>query len=239
MDAVTAPAPTRRTPDEEPTDPGTTSRLAAVANVPVAQLQRAVRSLGGLVDAAIDRVFDEPLQIENQAEALAVLSDRDDSTALRTALNGASDWAIARFARRAVLPRLGGRLARSAGTKAAGRIALPVTLSLEVGMAARGGVRELQVMASLLIARLRRAGLPVERDLVRRTTMALYLRPGRRPDLRQGGGQLGVAVARRWLMRAVPGLGRHRSRDVAARVRAVERLDLQRLVRSWREAATS
>ena len=102
-------------------------------------------------------------------------------------------------------------------------------LATEVGFAARAGRRELQVLASYLIHRLREAGLPVERELVRRAATALYLEPRRRPDLRQPASQLVAAVARRWATEIVPGFGR-RSRHTTDRIRAVERLDLAQLV---------
>jgi len=199
--------------------------------------QRARLYLSGLVEAAVDRVFFEPLDVANEAEALALLSDREDGSRMRAAMLGATEWAFARFARRRLLPRLGGKVALWTGGKTAGKVILPVTLSIEVTLAARDGVRELQVLGSFLMSRLRAAGLPVEGDLVRRATTSLYLYPGRRPDFRRSGAQLATTVARRWLLAAVPGLGRRRMRDTTARVRAVDRLDVHDLMQAWRAGA--
>ena len=209
---------------------------AATSPAGILAAQRARQYLSGLVEAAIDRVFFEPLDVSTEAEALALLADREDGSRLRAAMLGASEWALARYARRKLLPRLGTKVAVWTGGKTAGKVILPITLSIEVTLAARDGVRELQVLGSFLMSRLRAEGLPVERDLVRRATTSLYLYPGRGPDLQRSGVQLARAVARRWLLAAVPGFGRRRARDTTARVRAVARLDLHHLVHAWRKA---
>ena len=210
---------------------------AATPSSTTAAVRRARQYLSDLVLAAVDRVFFEPLDVANEAEALALLADREDGSRLRTAMLGASEWALARFARRTLLPRMGTKVAVWTGGKTAGKVILPITLSIEVTLAARDGVRELQVLASFLMSRLRAAGLPVEQSLVRRTTTSLYLYPNRRPDLQRSGAQLATSVARRWLTAAVPGFGRRRARVTTARVRAVDRIDLQALVRAWEQAS--
>jgi hypothetical protein len=126
--------------------------------------------------------------------------------------------------------RVGGRL----GTKAAGRVALPVGAALELGLASREGVKELQVLASFLIARLRADGHPVDRELVRRATLAIYLEPHRPPDLRAPVHRRTLAVARRWSVDAVPLAGRGQGSRTQARVDAVARLDTARLIHAWR-----
>src|SRR3954469_11601753 len=152
---------------------------AATASSATAAIRRARQYLSDLALAAVDRVFFEPLDVANEAEALALLADREDGSRLRAAMLGASEWALARFARRTLLPRLGTKVAVWTGGKTAGKVILPITLSIEVTLAARDGVRELQVLASFLMSRLRAAGLPVQQRLVRRTTTSLYLYPSR------------------------------------------------------------
>jgi hypothetical protein len=124
---------------------------------------------------------------------------------------------------------LGRRVAGKAGSKIVGRAALPLAVALDVGLAARNGVQELQVLASYLIARLRQAGLPVDRDLVRRVTTGVYLRPHAEVDLQRPAPQLAAAVARRWTTGAVPGLRRRAKHHARRRIRAIEQLDLREL----------
>jgi len=188
-----------------------------------------------MVDAVLDSVFDEPLDVRSAAEAQQLLRHQGDPSRWGIPA-AAAEWSLARrLATGAATLRGGRRLAAKFGSKTAGRAVLPLTLATEVGLAARVGRRELQVLASYLIHRLREAGLPVERDLVRRAVTALYLEPRRRPDLGRSGPALAGAVARRWIGEIVPGFGR-RSRQINDRIRAVERLDLRQLVADWRVA---
>ena len=209
---------------------------AATSSAGILAAQRARQYLSGLVEAAIDRVFFEPLDVSTEAEALALLADREDGSRLRAAMLGASEWALARYARRKLLPRLGTKVAVWTGGKTAGKVILPITLSIEVTLASATACASCRCSAPSSMSRLRAEGLPVERDLVRRATTSLYLYPGRHPDLQRSGTQLARAVARRWLAAAVPGFGRRRARDTTARVRAVARLDLHQLVHAWRKA---
>jgi hypothetical protein len=185
-----------------------------------------------LVDASLDRIFDEPLDVPTAAEARRQLEEHAVESWGPAGL-AAVDWAVVRAARSGVVGRLSRRVASRTGAKLAGMALLPLSVALDVGLAARRGVHELQVLASYLIARLRSADLPVDPDLVRRAVTALYLQPSAPPDLSRSAPDLTTAVARHWAVRAVPGLGLGHKRDSRRRVRALERLDLARLLDDW------
>ena len=133
-----------------------------------------------------------------------------------------------------------GPAARVAGRVTPGgrsvRVALavvPATTAL-VG-SARHGVHELQVLASLLVAWLRAAGLPADRGLVRAVTVSVYLDPGRPPDLDTRVTTSSATLARRWILRTIPWwFHGDPARKTDKRVRAIEGLDLQRLHDTWR-----
>jgi hypothetical protein len=180
------------------------------------------------VDRMLDRVFDEPLDVPTAEEARVQIEKRPDSN-WPSALSGAAEWAAVRLARGKLAARLGGRVAGSAGSKIVGRAAIPVTVAVDVGLTARDGLLELQVLASYLIARLRQAGLAIDRDLVRRVATSIYLQPDAQPNLQRSSAQLVAAVARRWASGAVPGLRPHRRRHSRRRIDAIAELDLHQL----------
>ena len=191
---------------------------AATSSAGILAAQRARQYLSGLVEAAIDRVFFEPLDVSTEAEALALLADREDGSRLRAAMLGASEWALARYARRKLLPRMGTKVAVWTGGKTAGKVILPITLSIEVTLAARDGVRELQVLGSFLMSRLARRGAAGRaRPRPAGDHLAVPL-PGARPGppaqrypAGQGGGAP-LAAGRGARVRPAPGAGHHRPR---------------------------
>jgi hypothetical protein len=113
-----------------------------------------------------------------------------------------------------------------------GLMSIPVALRLST--TTRRGVRELQLLASYLIAKLRSAGVDPDRGLVRSLTLSLYLDPARRPSLDIVGGRAAGGVARQWVLRS---LGGDAERAVRARARrqaeALDRLDLAGLGAEW------
>lgn len=173
---------------------------------------------------AVDRVFDAPLDIRTGREAEAALLSTDDGHSQQFARRAAG-WGAARAAR-SVGTRYGARLA--------GRAAAPVGAAVELGLAARSGLRELQVLTSLLVNRLAAAALGNEPEMVRRTILALYLEPTQRPDLAVSLGSYAPALAKRWAINAVPLTGRRQSTLTRRRIEAVERARLADLVADWR-----
>jgi hypothetical protein len=199
-----------------------------------------------LVDAALDRVFDEPFAVET-ADDFERLMTQQHGTGGPGAL--ASAGAIAAFVRSATpFAERMLRLAR-AGSSAAGKapflpariakyalVAIPLAMSLTGS--ARRGVHELQVLASFLMHRFRQDGLEPDRGLIRSLTVSIALDPDRRPQLDAGAGRLGVGLGGRWIFRSVgndsEAAGRERARLQLA---AVERLDLAEVSRQWAQRA--
>jgi hypothetical protein len=202
-------------------DEGAVARMRAAAGQAreIAGQAREVAARG--IEKALDRVFAAPLDVRSAVEAMAMVETQPTSGALRRG----AQWAAARTA-----TRVGTRL----GPKAAGRVALPLGVAIELGLASKGGIKELQVLASFLLARLRDDGHPVDRELVRRATLAIYLDPDRTPDLRVAVHRRSLAVAKRWSVDAFPLNGRALASRTRARVDAIARLDTAQLVHAWR-----
>ena len=141
-----------------------------------------------LVDAALDRVFAEPLSVPDGATARNLLADDRlvvDSAEVGQRLSRfavvAAPIALSVWRRVGPAARVAGRVTPGGRGVRLALAAVPATTAL-VG-SARHGVHELQVLASLLVARLRAAGLPADRGLVRAVTVSVYLDPTRPPDL--------------------------------------------------------
>lgn len=158
-----------------------------------------------LVDSALDRVFDEPLEIRSNDEfARAMLEHPSGARA------GAAAGALAGFVALArPAAERGLRILRTSGkapvpaAKAAkyAAIALPVTITL--ASTARRGVRELQVIASYVIHKLRDEGVDPGRDTVRALALSLYLDPERPPDRTLTPGRAAGRLTRAWALRSL------------------------------------
>lgn len=199
-----------------PSDEGAAARLRA-------RSEDTRRRLAGIVERALDTVFEANFDVRSSWEALELL-DAPETRVKESVARRATEWA----ATRAVV-RVGSRF----GARVAGRLAVPVGLAVEFGFAARDGVRELQVLAGFLVHRLRAGGHPVDRELVRRATLAVYLEPGRRPDLRTPVARRTLAVARVWSVDAIPLTDRRRQQRTRTRVDVIARLDLDVLRHDW------
>ena len=183
------------------------SSAAAIAHVPVWTKDKVAE----LVDAGLDRVYAKPLDIDNAAEALAFLTELgEESTGHEQARRTAGIIAAAG----PILMRLAkgtGAVAKLAG---AGTKVLPtgrmitlgttaVLATVRIGASARVGTRELQILASYLMARMRQAGLPVDRDLVEQVVVQCYLDPDARPQLQADAGRGAGSLARAWAARGI------------------------------------
>lgn len=180
--------------------------------------------LADTVERALDWVFDAPLDVRTPYEAMAALEGSAGTTAPGVLRKGA-EWAVGRAAV---------RVGTKYGSKVAGRAALPLGAAVEFGLSARSGLRELQVLASLLVHRLRADGHAVDPELVRRATLGLYLEPDRRPDLRVPLHRRSLAVAKQWSVDALPLTGKRQANRTRARVDIVARLNTHALVHDWR-----
>ncbi len=95
-------------------------------------------------------------------------------------------------------------------------------------------MRELQLLASYVIWRLRDAGVDPDRGLVRSLTLSLYLDPARRPSLEIPSGRAAGGIARQWVLRSLGGDAESAVRARARRqAEAIDRLDLVDLGAQW------
>ena len=183
----------------------------------VDQVSARVRTL---VDGALDRVFDEPFDVRTAAELedLVAAGPIGNGPGPAATSLGAFVAAAMPLARRALIGReqvVEGRdqgrrcrrrrRSRSDWPRSPSRCASSTTT--------RRGVRELQLLASYVITRLRAAGVDPDRGLVRSLTLSLYVDPARRPNARRarlahrrrGRPAVGAAVARRRRRERGPG----------------------------------
>jgi hypothetical protein len=193
-----------------------------------------------LVDAALDRVFAEPFDVRSADELEDLMAAGPIGTGPGPAATslGAFVAAATPLARRAISMA-------SKSSKVATKAPLPSSKAIKIGLASlpialrlstttRHGVREIQLLASYVIARLRAAGVDPDRGLVRSLTLSLYVDPARRPTLEPPGSRTAGAVARQWVLRS---LGGDAETAVRARARrqadALDRLDLRELGQAW------
>jgi hypothetical protein len=182
-----------------------------------------------LVDLALDRVFDEPYEIHSEDDFERVMSEH------RATMSFMSAGALAGFVERALpLAKL--------STKAGKRVPLPaikytiaaIPIAMQLGNSVRHGIREVQVLASYLIHRLRQVGVEPERGLVTALALSISLDPERRPDLRLTPARAGAGLARLWIMRS---MRKESGKSVARRARseaaAVDRLDFRAVAKDW------
>lgn len=193
-----------------------------------------------LVDGALNRVFDEPFDVRTASELEDLVATGPTGTGpggTATSL-GAFVAAATPLARRALS-------VATRSSKVATKAPLPSSKALKIGLASipialrlttttRRGVRELQLLASYVITRLRVAGVEPERGLVRALTLALYVDPARRPTLDIPGSRTAGAVARQWVLRSIGGDAESAIRARARRqAEALDRLDLPALAIVW------
>jgi hypothetical protein len=203
----------------------------------VDQLNQRVRTL---VDAALDRVFDEPFDVRSAAELEDLMAAGPIGTGPGPAATslGAFVAAATPLTRRALA-------IASKSSKVATKAPLPSSKAIKIGLASipiavrlstttRHGIRELQLLASYVITRLRAAGVDPDRGLVRSLTLSLYVDPARRPALDPPGSRTAGAVARQWVLRSLGGDAESAVRARARRqAEALDRLDLPELGAAW------
>jgi hypothetical protein len=101
--------------------------------------------------------------------------------------------------------------------------AMMASTSVGVAMTVRAGVREIQVISSLVAHRIEQAtGLPADPRLVEKVAVDLYLNPKRKPDLSDNRVRL-VRLARKWVL--LGAFGRTTSKRAGKALEAAEKLD--------------
>jgi hypothetical protein len=105
------------------------------------------------------------------------------------------------------------------------------TSAVSVGVAVRTGVREIQVLSSLVAHRLEEAtGAPADPALVKKVALDLYLHPKRK--LRPNDDKLHlVRLTRKWVLGGI--FGRKTAKRANRALAAAERLDPATLPASW------
>lgn len=212
-------------PDQEPTTPlRLRARAASAGTGATSATRKAVVALVGavreLVDAAVDRVLLTDERVTSAADAQRSLAGDEDAEALADKIQRVVVFAVpvvrilARGARFTRVPWV--MLASSSAT---------------ITLAVRSGVRELQVLASLVAYRVEQAtGAPSDPALVKKAAIELYLKPKRAPDLSDDRLHL-VRLTRTWLLRGA--FGRSTAKRAGKALAAAEKLDGAELVARW------
>jgi len=179
-----------------------------------------VDAVAQLVDAAIARVLLSPDRVASAAEGRRRLSGKAETEELADKVQRVVVLAtpivrvVARGAKFTKVPWV--MLASS---------------SVSVGIAVRTGVREIQVLSSLVAHRIEQAtGTPADPKLVEKVAVDLYLDPKRKPDLRDDRIRL-VRLTRKWIV--LGAFGRTTSKRAGKALDAAEKLDGRDLATRW------
>ena len=182
-----------------------------------------VDAVGGLADEAINRAFLTDERVTSAAAGKRLLSGEENTEASADAIQRVVLLAVpvvrtlARGARFTRVPWV-----------------LVASSAVSVGVAVRTGVRELQVLASLVTHRLEQAaGEPADPMLVKKLAIDLYLDPKRAPDLADDKLRL-VRLTRKWVLSGVS--GRTTRKRAASALDAAERFDAVALSATWAAA---
>lgn len=109
--------------------------------------------------------------------------------------------------------------------------AMIASSSVSVGIAVRTGVREIQVLSSLIAYRIEQAtGLPADPLLVEKVAIDLYLDPKRSPRVTDDRLHL-VRLTRKWVL--LGAFGRTTSKRAGKALEAAEKLDGSELAAHW------
>ena len=179
-----------------------------------------VEAVGELTDAAIDHVLLTEERVTSAAEGRRRLAGASETEALSDKVQRVvvlTTPIVRVMARGARLTRLPWAMIASS--------------SVSIGLTVRTGVRELQVLASLVAYRLERAtGAPSDPRLVKKVAIDLYLNPQRAPDPTESQLRL-VRLARKWVL--LGAFGRNTSTRAGRALDAAEKLDAKELAARW------
>ena len=200
------------------------ARAATAGRDAGAATQRAgaalVESVGSLAGAAVERVVLRDERVTSAAEGKRLLAGERDTEELADKIQRVVVLAtpvvraLARGARFTRLPWV-----------------MIASSSVTIGLTVRTGVRELQVLASLVAYRLEQAtGKPSDPRLVEKLAIDLYLNPKRVPDPTDNRLHL-VRLTRKWLL--LGAFGRKTSKRAAKALEAAEKLDANELASRW------
>lgn len=173
-----------------------------------------------LVTRAIDRVLLTDERVTSAAEGKQLLARQGDTEALAGDIQRVIVLAVP----------IVRTLARGARFMKIPWVMIGST-AVSMGVAVRTGVREIQVIASLLAHRLEQTtGEPSDPALVKKLAVDLYLHPKREPELTDDKLRL-ARLTRKWLL--LGAFGRKTSKRAGKALDAAERLDAGALHTRW------
>jgi hypothetical protein len=190
----------------------------------------ATRSLADAVAAFYERSIDRMLagsdRVTSAAEGRAFLVSQEDTEAVADNMQRVVVFAVpvvrmvAKGARFTKVPWV-----------------LLSTTAVSTGLTMRTGVREVQVLGSLIAHRIEEAtGQIADPALVKKLTVELYLAPRQVPDLSDRRLRL-HRLLRRWVFRGAT--GRKSGKAATKALHAAERLEMGPLIARWAERGTS
>ena len=173
-----------------------------------------VDAVASLFDHVVDRVLSTPDRVTSAAEGKRMLAADDATEVVADQVQRVVMLAVP-FLR---MVARGARFTRVPWV-------LVASTAFSVTSAVRSGVREVQLIGSLLAHRLEEAaGSPADPALVKKLTLELYLNPRRTPDV----SDLSLPLRRlvqRWLVKGA--LGRDTRKAAFKALDAAQRLDLR------------
>jgi hypothetical protein len=179
-----------------------------------------VAAVDRLVTRAIDRVLLTGERVTSAAEGKRLLAREADTEALAGDIQRVIVLAMP----------IVRTLARGARIMKVPWVMIGST-AVSVGIAVRTGVREIQVIASLVAHRVEQAaGTPCDPALVKKLAVDLYLHPKRKPKLTDDKLRL-ARLTRKWVL--LGAFGRKTSKRAAKALDAAERLDAAGLHAEW------
>src|SRR3954468_17472424 len=200
------------------------ARSAAAGKKAGADAGRAGVALAHAIDGLVSRAIDEMLlgdkQVTSAEEARRVLAGDEQAESVADDIQRVVVLAVPvvrAFARGARLVKLPWVIVGST--------------AISVGVAVRTGVREIQVLSSLVAHRLEQAtGAPSDPALVKKVALDLYLHPKREPRPTDDRLHL-VRLTRKWVLGGI--FGRKTSKRANRALAAAERLDPAALAERW------
>src|SRR3954454_2438222 len=179
-----------------------------------------LEAVGALADHAVDRVLLTGERVTSAAEGKRLLAGEAEVEARADKIQRVVVAAVPVVR---VLAR-GARFTRVPWVMVA-------SSAVSIGVAVRLGVRELQVLASLVAHRLEQgADAPADPRLVKKLAIDLYLNPKRTPDPGDGGLHL-LRLSRKWVLSGA--FSRNTSKQAGKALEAAERLDAAALATRW------
>lgn len=192
------PVPVRAAADEAARTIGDAWREAGWATRVRTLPDTATEALELLLDKIVKAAIEEPYPVRDAAQ----VAKRLETDGHPAPFGGAMFLALA---------------ARSRKSLKVGRKAVPVALAAKMGADVVGSFRlgayELELLASLVVNRMRAASVPVDPRLVQRITVNAYLSPGKRIDVDRRRRSAAAQLAGMWagrIMAVEPALGRVR-----------------------------